>query len=258
MALQKHETVIKKLLLDIFNNKLKAGVKMPTERQLSATLGVDRTSLRMALKQLESMQVLDIRQGDGIYVKEYRKYAGVDFLRTLFFQQEDVKEEIVLDGYLVGEVCSFWAEFMPLMIRMSLGRMTHMEMKRYIDIFDEELENLDDKAKIVELEILTQDMVAESSGNLLMLLISNSTRQLRTKIVRLFVDSIDTESVREHVTFKRALMNGYLVGEITDPDVFANEHKKVLSMYQELLKGTWTISEKERAMVRNVLLSGTE
>jgi DNA-binding FadR family transcriptional regulator len=251
--MQKHETVIKKLLLDIFNNKLKAGTKMPTERQLSTTLGVDRTSLRMALKQLESMQLLDIRQGDGIYVKDFRKYAGVDFLRTLFFQQEDQEEEIVLDGYLVGEVCAFWMEFMPLMIRMALSRATAMEMKRYIDVFDEELENLDNTDRIVELEVQSQDMVAENSGNLLMLLISNSTRQIREKIVRLFIECIHRDAIREHVMFKRALMNGYLVGEITDPNVFANEHGKVLSMYRVFLKGALTISDEDRDRVRNVL-----
>ena len=253
MALQKHEVVVKKLLLDIFNNKLKAGTKMPTERQLSTDLGIDRTSLRIALKQLEGMQVLDIRQGDGIYVKDYRKFAGVDFLRTLFLQQDEEGEDIIIDGYLIEEVWAFWMEFMPLMIRMALGRITPMEMKEIIDIFDEELENLDDKDKITQLEVQTQDLVAEKSGNLLMLLISNSTRQMRTKIVRLFIESINRDSIRDHVEFKRALLRGYQTGEIKDPDIFSNEHKKLLGLHREMVRTSWTISDKEREMVRHVM-----
>jgi DNA-binding FadR family transcriptional regulator len=246
MALQKHEVVVKKLLLDIFNNKLKAGSKMPTERQLSVELGIDRTSLRIALKQLESMQVLDIRQGDGIYVKDYRKFAGVDFLRTLFMQQDEEGEDIIIDAYLIEEVWSFWMEFMPLMIRLALSRITAMEMKQIIDIFEEELENLDDKEKVAQLEVQTQDLVAEKSGNFLMLLISNSTRQMRLKIVRMFINTIDGEIIRAHVEFKRALMRGYLTGELKDPDVFANEHKKLLGLHRDLIKTVWARPEKEK------------
>jgi DNA-binding FadR family transcriptional regulator len=250
MALQKHEVVVKKMLLDIFNNKLKAGTKLPTERQLSTDLGIDRTSLRIALKQLEGMQVLDIRQGDGIYVKNFRKFAGVDFLRTLFMQQDDEGDDIMVDAYLIEEVWAFWMEFMPLMIRMALSRITPMEMKRILDIFDEELENLDDREKIAQLEVLTQDLVAEKSGNLLMLLMSNSTRQMRMKIVQLFVNTIDREVIREHVEFKRALMRGYLTGEITDPDVFSNEHKKLLALHRDLVRSAWGTTGKERELVR--------
>lgn len=250
MALQKHEVVIKKLLLDIFNSKLKAGTKLPPERQLSQDLNIDRTSLRIALKQLEGMQVLDIRQGDGIYVKNYRKHAGVDFLRTLFMQQDEEGDDILVDAYLIEEVWAFWMEFMPLMIRLAMSRVTTMEMKRLIDIFDEELEHLDDRDKIAELEVLSQDLVAEKSGNLVMLLISNSTRQMRTKIVRLFVNTLDREVIKGHVEFKRSMMMGYLTGEITDPEVFSNEHKKLLGFHRDLIRNAWTVlgREKERAV----------
>lgn len=253
MALQRHEVVVKKLLLDIFNNKLKAGSKMPTERQLSQDFGIDRTSLRIALKQLEGMQVLDIRQGDGIYVKDYRKFAGVDFLRTLFMQQEEDREDIIIDSYLFEEVWAFWMEFMPLMIRMALSRVTPMEMKELMNILDEEMEKLDDKDAIAELEVQSQDLVAEKSGNLIMLLMANSTRQMRLKIVRLFIETIDREVIRGHVEFKKAFLRGYMTGEIKDPDVYANEHKKLLALHWELVKSTWSLSGKDRDIVQSVM-----
>jgi len=45
---------------------------------------VDRASLRIGLKHLELMNVLTIRQGDGIYVRDYMKGASIDFLRNPF------------------------------------------------------------------------------------------------------------------------------------------------------------------------------
>jgi len=47
---------------------LKAGDKLPTERELSAQLGISRNSLREALKSLETIGVVSIRHGSGVYL----------------------------------------------------------------------------------------------------------------------------------------------------------------------------------------------
>ncbi|MFA5323981.1 MAG: GntR family transcriptional regulator, partial [Smithella sp.] len=72
------ERVVRILMRDIFNNKLKPGNKLPPAKEISKQMNVDLSSLRIALKQLESMNVLDIKQGDGIYVKDYVQHAGID------------------------------------------------------------------------------------------------------------------------------------------------------------------------------------
>lgn len=252
--MQKHEIVIKKLVADIFNNKLRSGDKLPAERNLSADLGVDRTSLRVALKQLEAMQVLDIRQGDGIYVKDYRRHAGVDFLRMLL-DQEDKTEELALVEYLFEEIWTFWIEFMPLMIRMAMTRLTPMDLRTLLDIYDQELENLDNPGKIIELEVLSQELIARKTGNLLVLLISNSTRNMRRKLVRRFIETMDREAVKAHVESKRALLRGYTTGAFSDVDLIPEEHKKLLISHWDIIKKSWQISDEERQIV-NDLISG--
>lgn len=255
--MQKHEIVIKKLVSDIFNHKLKDGDKLPTERQMAMDLGVDRTSLRVALKQLEAMQVLDIRQGDGIYVRDYRRSAGIDFLRMLL-DQEGKSEEPALVEYLFEEIWTFWIEFMPLMIRMAMPHIRPMDLKALIDIYDQELENIDDPEKIIELEVFSQEMVAEKTGNLLIQLISNSTRQMRVKLVRRFVQALSREKIRSHVEFKRALLRGYTTGAFSDASRIPEEHKKLLKMHWEVVRGTWKISDAEQEIVRRMLADGVE
>lgn len=51
----------------IKNGNYQRGDRLPTERELSAQLEVNRNSLREILKSLQTMGVLDIRQGSGIY-----------------------------------------------------------------------------------------------------------------------------------------------------------------------------------------------
>lgn len=250
--MQKHEIVIKKLVSDIFNNKLRSGDKLPTERKLSVDLGVDRTSLRVALKQLEAMQVLDIRQGDGIYVKDYRKYAGIDFLRMLL-DQEEKAQELALSEYLFEEIWTFWIEFMPLMIRMAMARVTPMDLKTLLDIYDQELENLDNTENIIDLEVLSQELVAEKTGNLMVLLISNSTRNMRRKLVRRFIEAMDREAVKAHVEFKRALLRGYTSGAFDNADLISDEHKKLLKEHWTIIKGTWAMSDEDQAIVSGIV-----
>ncbi|MDA8139999.1 MAG: GntR family transcriptional regulator [Desulfobacteraceae bacterium] len=256
--MQKHEIVVKKLVSDIFNHKLQAGEKLPTERRLSVQMGVDRTSLRVALKQLEAMQLLEIHQGDGIYVRDYKKFAGIDFLRMMLSLEESDLDHFVGE-YLIEEIWHFWMEFMPLMIRMAMARATPMAMKQFVDVFDAELENLDNPEKIVELEVLSQEMIAQNTGNLLVLLLSNSTRQMRQQIVRRFIGAMGREEIKAHVEYKRALLRGYMAGTIQDINLLAEGQRNLLQKHWENIKGSWQISSEDQAIVQQMLsASGPE
>jgi DNA-binding FadR family transcriptional regulator len=54
----------------ILNGTFKPGVKLPAEREIAEQLGVSRPSVREALAVLEILGVIDIRVGDGSYVKD--------------------------------------------------------------------------------------------------------------------------------------------------------------------------------------------
>ena len=58
-------SAIKQMVVD---GTLKPGDRLPTESELSETIGVSRNSLREAVKALSVIRVLDVRQGDGTYV----------------------------------------------------------------------------------------------------------------------------------------------------------------------------------------------
>lgn len=52
----------------ILENGLKAGDKLPSEKQLIDSLGVSRTVVRESLKSLETIGLVKVKTGDGIYV----------------------------------------------------------------------------------------------------------------------------------------------------------------------------------------------
>jgi len=55
----------------ITEGKLKVGDRLPSERDLAPMLGVSRNSLREALKVLATSGIVEIRHGQGVFIKNY-------------------------------------------------------------------------------------------------------------------------------------------------------------------------------------------
>lgn len=70
----------------ITSGKLDAGARLPIEKELAASLGVSRGSLREGVRALAIMGVLETRQGDGTYVTSLspdRLLASMEFMIDL-------------------------------------------------------------------------------------------------------------------------------------------------------------------------------
>lgn len=69
----------------IMDNKLKTGDKLPSERDLAASLDVSRVIIREALRSLESTGIVTIRHGEGAFVNT--DDSSMIFNHLLFFWQ---------------------------------------------------------------------------------------------------------------------------------------------------------------------------
>src|SRR5437763_10763025 len=63
-----HEDVADQLRDAILDGRFPAGTKLPPERELAHEFGVNRTSIREAIKVLEGLGLVTVRQGDGATV----------------------------------------------------------------------------------------------------------------------------------------------------------------------------------------------
>lgn len=253
MAQPRYKAVMNVLLRDIFQNKLKPGDRLPTERDYSKTMNVDRTSLRIALKQLETMEVLEIRQGDGIYVKNYLKNAGVDFLKMLFLQQEYEKDEIIIDEYLLDEIMEFWVDFLPLMIRVAMKRFTPRDMNHLIRIIENQMAEIHNRDAVKAFELEQSEFIAEKTGNLLYLLVSNSTRPLKRKMIDLFIDSFPDNELERYIEVKRALLKTSVPGDIKHAANASESFKKVLFTYTEHMRKTLHVTPQDERIINEFI-----
>jgi GntR family transcriptional regulator, transcriptional repressor for pyruvate dehydrogenase complex len=234
---QRHEVAAAALMSKIFTGKLKPGTKLPTEKQLAEEMGIDRTSLRVALKQLEAMQLLEIIQGDGIYAKDYMENAGLDFLRMLIMHDRtDGSSSTFFDEYLLDEVWEFWEIFLPQTVILAAKKFSPRNLKAIMDLLDQELAHIDNDEMIVKYEIENQDQMARIANNMVLMLLYNSSRQLREKMLRIFAQFLTRKEKKEHVLMKIKLLREYAGGNLADAIKGAEEYRRLLSRYRIKIK----------------------
>jgi GntR family transcriptional repressor for pyruvate dehydrogenase complex len=77
------DAVADRLRGEILAERIPAGTRLPSERELSLALGVNRLTLRAALSRLEALGLISTRHGAGTLVASWRERAGLDALAAL-------------------------------------------------------------------------------------------------------------------------------------------------------------------------------
>ncbi|WP_155482947.1 GntR family transcriptional regulator, partial [Cronobacter sakazakii] len=99
-AKPKYRQIADTLREQIREGVLKPGDALPTESALQAQFGVSRVTVRQALKQLISEQIVESVQGSGTYVKEervrYDIYQLTGFQEKLTDRQTETRSEVLL------------------------------------------------------------------------------------------------------------------------------------------------------------------
>src|SRR5580698_9030367 len=74
------DAVADRLRGDILAGRLRPGTRLPSERELSLALGVNRLTLRASLARLEALGLITTRHGAGSVVALWRERAGLETL----------------------------------------------------------------------------------------------------------------------------------------------------------------------------------
>src|SRR6202521_6384775 len=90
-----YEKVAQQIQGLIRDGLLKAGDKLPPERELAETFQVSRSSLRDAIRTLEVMGLVEPRQGEGTIVLDLDASALVSPLSTMLRQKRELVGELL-------------------------------------------------------------------------------------------------------------------------------------------------------------------
>ncbi len=87
--------IVEKILERLSTGRLKPGDRLPSERELSEELSVSRATLREALSALEIIGIINMRTGDGSYIKEIDIIPFVQMVSQLFIYNRSVGEDLL-------------------------------------------------------------------------------------------------------------------------------------------------------------------
>ena len=94
-----YESIANQLLTMIREGEFKAGDQLPGERELAESLGVNRTTLREALRVLELMRVVEKRPGEGVFVRDLEKESSVETLVFRFLVEDGLDIETLRSAF---------------------------------------------------------------------------------------------------------------------------------------------------------------
>jgi GntR family transcriptional repressor for pyruvate dehydrogenase complex len=110
-----HQDVADQLRDAIFDGRFRAGQKLPPERELALEFQVNRTSVREAIKVLEGLGLVSVRQGDGVTVRPTTD-ASFDALPAMIFHGGQI------DADLLAELIEVMAPLLAEMGRLAIAR----------------------------------------------------------------------------------------------------------------------------------------
>ncbi|MBQ9329189.1 MAG: FadR family transcriptional regulator [Solobacterium sp.] len=170
------ETTAEEIKQMIQRNGYEPGQKLPTEKEMTDSLGVGRNTLREALRILQSHNIVTIRQGSGTYISD--KYGVPDdpFGFELFPDHEKLTKDILeILVMLEPEVAAMAAEHRTEEDLVRMERLLRMMSQK----IDQHIECLDEECKFYE-------MIAEASHNIVMVRMT----PLMTRGIRYFAATL--------------------------------------------------------------------
>jgi len=89
-----YEEIVRQVKQMIAEGRLKSGDQLPPERDLAEKFVVSRTSVREALRALESLGLVEIRPGEGTFIREVSVEALIEPLALVMASQRGAIAEL--------------------------------------------------------------------------------------------------------------------------------------------------------------------
>jgi len=185
------DEIANKLRDEILAGVHRPGDRLPPERELATKLGVNRGSVREALKKLEQLGLVATRRGDGSTVRPLHE-ASIEVVRHLLRVKGGINRPLLEQLLDVNEMLLSGASY----ISVERGSDDALERAREVVRRLARVESVEEMHSVID-ELV--DIVTITSGNLVLRLFRNAFRpsageglqMLRSRL------SLDPEGLRE-------------------------------------------------------------
>lgn len=189
--------VIERIKEALLNKELQPGDYLPSEAEMTQSLGVSKTGVREAIKMLQAMGIVEVRRGKKTRIREHPEE---DFINPMLFR-------LIIEKGTTKDIVDFRMMFEPGYTLMAMERATEEDIEKIRETLERFERVIEQGAPIAEDDLAFHHAILQSTHNPFVI------RTGRT-ILQLFRASID-RSVRDH------------------PQVALQDHKRIFTAFCE-------------------------
>lgn len=171
-----------KIIADILSRKIAnreflPGQKLPTERELAEQFQTTRHSIREALKRLEAIGLVKIRQGSGIVVQDIDLIGGLELFETLIRDENGT-----INVPLLLDVLEFRDHMVRQVVRLAAQRHTKEELDELRFLFQKRKTVLHNPEELQRINERFFRLFAQATHNQIYELLYNTMWQVFLKL----------------------------------------------------------------------------
>ncbi len=144
------------------------GSKLPSENELSRTMGVSRVSIREGIQHLVSLGILETRHGEGTFVRELSGEVNFNALIPL----------MILDDIDILHVLEYRRIVEQGTAALAARRATDQDMAEMEAVYDLMLQVKDNVAEFARADLEFHLVLAKSTGNPVIIKVNNVLRSI--------------------------------------------------------------------------------
>ncbi len=166
--------VVERLRSLILTGAYPPGSRLPNERELAEALGVNRGSVREALKGLEFLELIEVRHGQGSFVREVSASSALQLIEALLCDRRTITRD------LLRQILEFRRHLTIPVVELAARNRTPELLARARAIVERESEEGRDPEQALRIDVEMNALLGQATGNLLYQFLSN----LFTKLIQ--------------------------------------------------------------------------
>lgn len=168
----------------LFDGKIRAGDRLPTERELAEQFSSSRTTVREALRTLEQEGVLQIKKGinGGIFVVEIDHKPVTKSIHTL----------LRLNRITIDDIAESRLMLEPGLARLAAQRATRQDLVEIERVIDAMHSTIEDDETPAEYDLMFHKLIARAAHNPLLEMLAGSMLEVATKTITEIHPGLDT------------------------------------------------------------------
>ena len=216
------ERIATRLISLITDRQLRSGDKLPPERELAAIMQVSRPSLREALRALAMLNVVEIRQGSGTYVRSLTPEVLIEHLDFVF----------ALDDATFTELLEARQMLEPGLAAAAAARATDEELAQLHACVERAAAHVDDPEAFLVADLELHQIISAAARNQITARIMDGLTRLGMASRRrtATLPGVRAQSVQDHRAIVEALVR-------RDPEAAANIMRQHLATVEGRLHG---------------------